>query len=484
MMRHPIFVCLLAGLSALSFAQPLIQTTPETHIQRAAVMPQAQTLPENLPEQAVDFDFSALDNPHFLHALHANPAVTAYLLHQAINAAHYQGIEKLLPIYQQAAEPDPILILFAQAQLAYKREDFSQAMDLYRQILAQQPTLTPVRIQLAIALFKSQQDQNAQAQFEQALSDQTLPADIRSLIEAYLAALVERNAWQFGFSAHYAREKNVNNAASARYIENTPFEKGASMLPQKANGVAYGFWAARDFNLHNAHYLHFANQTSGKIYWDNHDFDELTSRTYLGYEHKQAAQRLALLPFFEQQWYANHRYKQSRGVRLEFNRWLSPNWQLSAAVEYGQNRHRQLHRLNGHHHLNSLTLLWRISPTSALSFGGDHFRERTAFRHQNYQLNTLRFGWSKEWLGGISTRMALSYSQRRFQGNLVLGGFRFNKRREDEIYQLNLTAWKRDWHLFGITPKIQFRFKKQQSNFASLYRYHDKSLNLLLEKQF
>ncbi|VEI44419.1 Protein of uncharacterised function (DUF560) [Actinobacillus equuli] len=62
--------------------------------------------------------------------------------------------------------------------------------------------------------------------------------------------------------------------------------------------------------------------------------------------------------------------------------------------------------------------------------------------------------------------------------------FHFDKRREDRIYHINVTVWKRDWHLWGITPKLNYHWKKQRSNFASLYSYSDKSVNVLLEKTF
>ena len=44
--------------------------------------------------------------------------------------------------------------------------------------------------------------------------------------------------------------------------------------------------------------------------------------------------------------------------------------------------------------------------------------------------------------------------------------------------------WKRDWHLWGITPKLSYRWRKQKSNFNSLYSYHDNSVNVFFEKTF
>lgn len=286
-------------------------------------------------------------------------------------------------------------------------------------------------------------------------------------------------------SAQYLSEKNVNNAASDSYIENTAFRKNAAMLPQKAQGIGYVFNLERDFNLFANHYLHFENNLYGRNYWNNHDFDETTNRFYLGYVQKSAQQRIALLPFYEQQWYSGHRYKRSNGGRLEFDRWLSPQWQLSTALEYAQNFYANNPELNGNSKLISSTLLWRPSPRYYFYAGGDFAAERSRVRHYGYDMQSLRLGWGQEWLWGISSRVSGSFSQRNYKDNLTLGrSFYFDQRRKDKIYSAHLTLWKRDWHWQGITPKLNFKWKKQSSNFATLYRYTDKSVNVLFEKTF
>ena len=58
------------------------------------------------------------------------------------------------------------------------------------------------------------------------------------------------------------------------------------------------------------------------------------------------------------------------------------------------------------------------------------------------------------------------------------------KIRKDKNYNLNLTLWKRDWHLFGITPKIQLNYFKRRSNLATLFSYTDKNIRIIFEKTF
>lgn len=407
-------------------------------------------------------------------------------LHHALNVGDIEAISVLLSHYRQFPHTDDILLTFAEAQLAQKAGQHKQAVAFYRTILASRPDLTPVRIQLATSLFALNHHKAAQAQFENVLEAKDLPEDIRALVKYYLNILQHRNAWQFTASVNYLRERNVNNASDSPYIENTAFKKNASMLPQKAHGVGYSFGLTREVNLVNSHFLHFSNELSGKYYWDKHDFDDISNRTYLGYVYKPSDGWFSLLPFYERQWYGGHRYKWSKGIRNNLNYSLSPKWHLSTALEYSQARYFSNENLNGTNKLASATLSWQVNPQRFLYVGLDVSRESTRVKQYGYDLKVLRLGWGEEWNWGISSRLNLSYGKRDYKDNLALAGgsFRFDKARKDTIYQANATLWKREWHVFGITPKLNVRWKRQESNFRTLYAYRDRSVNLLFDKNF
>lgn len=106
-------------------------------------------------------------------------------------------------------------------------------------------------------------------------------------------------------------------------------------------------------------------------------------------------------------------------------------------------------------------------------------------KKHSYHLNGYRIGWGHEWNKDLSSHISASVSQRRYQDNYQLGrAIRFDRKRQDEIYTASLMLWKRGWHIKGITPKLNYQWRKQHSNFNSLFSYHKSSLNLLLEKTF
>lgn len=471
---------IVVGLYGWGLIREGMAAMPENDIipAKPVVIYVTETGDANRHSQPVKVSFSPQE-------LAENPSLTEGLLNRAIEENDVAQIENLLKIYRTFSPQDPILVKFAQAKLAKSQGEYTSAITSLQDILQIDPELTPVRIELAILLFLDQQDNQAKAQFNQALNAPHLPADIARHIRRYLITLEERSSWQFSGNAGYLREKNVNNASRDTYIENTAFQKGESMLPQKAHGWRINVSIEREKNLFNGHYLYLGQQLYSKIYWDNHQFDDITSRTYLGYRHKLAKMTWSILPFYTRQWYGGHRYQKGGGLRGEWDYRFNPAWQFSLALERSRSLYAEDSILNGHNSLFSFTTVWRYAENEYLYGGLDYSLERTQARRYDYDYKGVRFGWVKAWSNGVVTRLNGSLAKRQYKDNLVLGNvFYFDRARKDKIYTLNATIWQRDWHILGITPKLNLTWKKQQSNFDSLYSYTDRNINLLFEKTF
>ncbi|WGE83685.1 hypothetical protein [Actinobacillus equuli] len=200
MFKNLVFSCAVLVYLArvdVAYAEQQINT-PEKNVEIAKLLKESQKLPEFVINSTENIQFSVRD-------LSKNKLLSEQLLNRAIETGNLSSIEYLLAIYRQFPNTDPILILFAQAQIAKTQQQYTKASKLYRDILALKPELTPVRIQLAIVLFQSQQDKAAKEQFEKALSEPQLPIDIEQLIHLYLQALEQRNAWQL------LKLSNINN---------------------------------------------------------------------------------------------------------------------------------------------------------------------------------------------------------------------------------------------------------------------------------
>ena len=86
---------------------------------------------------------------------------------------------------------------------------------------------------------------------------------------------------------------------------------------------------------------------------------------------------------------------------------------------------------------------------------------------------------------GQSENFLIPKIVRHFKDKAILGDILpLGKIRKDIIYNTSLNLWKLDWYLFGITPKINLSWKKQDSNLDTLYSYSEKEVRLILEKNF
>ncbi|KGQ37031.1 hypothetical protein JP36_07990 [Gallibacterium genomosp. 1] len=430
---------------------------------------------ENMPNTNIDFWQEQFKN---------NKDLTEKGLNLAIQQRDFNLINTFLSLYLTFPKPDQFLVLFAESLLAQNEQNYTKSINLLRRILAINPKLNPVRLELAKALFLNQQNNEAQAQFELVKSD-NLPPALEQLIDLYLEAIQRRNRWYSQFNAYYTQTDNVNNVSSDINIGNTGFRKNPSMLPQSAHGIAFSNNIGKDFNLISTHYLALGNYLNGKYYWDNHDYTDIQDRLNLGYKYKNAVQQLAILPFYQWRWVANKRYQQSYGISLAWSHWLNNHFQLSNTLEYAKNKYSQTKILDGNSKSISSTLFWLPKSTQFIYIGFDALWENTQEKQYSHHTHSLRLGWKQEWKLGISSQINFSISKRKYHDQAVLGGILpLNKTRKDHIYQANLTLWKRDWQWWNITPKLQFNWKQQVSNIPSMYSYTDKNINLLFEKQF
>lgn len=422
--------------------------------------------------------------------LKGNQPLTEQLLFALLKTANLPRIQQVFTIYQAFPAPNPLLVALTQGKIALLQGDESQAIRHYRTALAIDPNLNTARFQLAILLFQAHQNDNALRQFRKLQSVPSLPANVQSLINQYIQAISKRTAWQWDFSFHYVKDKNINKVSDNPYIDDAQhWRKNASVLPQTAEGVDYYVSTSKLFNLRNAHHLYFSASLDGETYWNNHPYDDLLSRVTLGYRYQNADSSLELLPFYQYRWIGSQAYQFSNGLSLNAGKWLTPRWRGNIYAEYKKNHFFDSTQQNGHNWFSSLSFYFVQNPKTAFYFGASWNKEHTSLANYHNQTLQAYAGWSQEWLAGVSSKFSLSLAKRRYQDEAFLGsanGLRIylGKNRQDTIYQSTLALWKRDWYWLNITPKLELRFKKQQSNLPQMYSYQERNINLIFEKKF
>ena len=338
-----------------------------------------------------------------------------------------EAVQLLLPLYQNLPKQDPFLLEWAKAINAREEGRFSEAVTRYRTLFSQNSTILPLRYQLAQALFLNNDNEAAKDQFQKLRAEQ-----------------------------------------------------------ESATGFSYFAEAEKKWSLPHNYFTKFSIEGSGKYYWDNKKYNEFNGRVGEGLGYQTARFEISLTPFTERRWYAGgssgsdsmKQYSKNSGARLDLTYWLNEKWQISTAVEYGEQRYNTRKHLNGNNYLWSNTLSYFPKSGQFWFVGADYNRENTRDKDNAYQRKNLRLGWGQEWGWGISTRISLAYARRTYKGADL-----FNIRQKNNEYQSAVTLWHRDLYFWGITPKITWSYQRVSSNHP-FYSYDKNRIFLEMGKTF
>ncbi|MGX2987550.1 surface lipoprotein assembly modifier, partial [Ursidibacter sp. B-7004-1] len=266
-----------------------------------------------------------------------NPHLISHFLNLAIDQRQEVLIPKLIEMYRKYPQRDLILEDYAQGAYLYSIQDYNKAITLYANLLEKYPYLDKVRFKIAQWLFEDSQLNNAREQLNQ-LKDKDLPYFINNQISLYQEAIKEKQDINFNIKFSYIKDNNINNASSEPYIYigKTKFKKTESSLPQKAEGIQYQLNINKLHNITDNHNIYFENELEGKYYWNNKEYNDINNTFYLGYQYQNVNNRFAFLPYYEKRWYAQKQYSNESGIRLEFDRRLSNQWQFSTSSEFAQ----------------------------------------------------------------------------------------------------------------------------------------------------
>ena len=413
--------------------------------------------------------------------LQANPALFSQVLNQAVERQAWDMVVHLIPLYAQVSPRDETLLSFARARLAHARGQYAQAIDAYRAILTDQPTLTPIRLYLAQALFENQQNEASVFQFEKIRAERP-PAEVVQTVEQYLTAIRRRNAWRVDGWLNYLNDDNVNNASKQQVIsvdgQATNLMLTPDSLPKKAQGLGYGVNLARDVYLSDQNAITGSVSVNGKSYWNQHDYDDVIARANLGYQRQTARYYAAAVPFYQQRWFGNRAYSHTYGLRLSGSYIVKPDWQVGGAYEYGRNRYDSRSYLDGDYHFVSFSTSHALNPTTQLVFGMDVTRDQTQDASDSSWRTGVRAGVTHDFSSGFSAQEQGSIARKRFDEPGI-----FQVRRDEREYNGTLTLWNRRWYLWGVMPKLNFEAQKTTSN-ISLYAYQKQRVYLSLDRRF
>ena len=479
MMKLPLFFSVIGALVSISAAAEVAtpkSASPEERLKLATPrLPQHETVEESTSKE----NTLSITKEELVK----RPDLIIRGLIPALLQNNVDAVALLFPLYrqQQPAQQDPFLLAWGEAMMATHQGDYASAVQQYRELFAKRPDILQLRYQLAHALFLNNDNEAAKDQFQK-LRAEVNDTSSQHMIDQYLTAINQRDQWKINGGISFLNESNINNAPKA----GTRIGAWKAWEREQAHGLSYYVGAEKKWSLPHQFFAKLVLDGQGKYYWDNKKYNEFNARIGAGLGYHTANTELSFLSFTERRWYsggssgsdAMKQYSKNSGVRVDVIHWLNKSWQISTALEYGEQRYASRKHLNGNNYLWSNTLLFLPYSGQYWYIGADYNRENTRDLDNAYQRKNVRLGWVQEWPLGISSRLSVAYARRAYKGEDLLG-----IRQKNNEYQTNVTLWHRNVYFWGITPKITWSYQKNDSNHP-FYRYDKNRIYLEMSKTF
>ncbi|ANT63628.1 hypothetical protein AYJ57_24430 (plasmid) [Salipiger sp. CCB-MM3] len=376
----------------------------------------------------------------------------------------------------------------ARFQQAMTTRDPEAAVRLLRRILAQDPGLVRVRLELARALFEAGQYARSREQFRIVLSSPDLPPQVRDNVLRFMRAIDEKRGWR----AEYSIGLRAPRGAGRSYDTDTfDFDLGDGPLPFVMNrpdppltGLALSGAARRQWPL--ATRMGGATLTAylrgaGEIYETEGDiFDEASAELAAGLQFTwpRSTAYLELLAGTDYDAWEMTEERLGLGAGIS---WRSASG-LTTALE-AELMDVTLGGFEGEDVTRASASATVIKPLG----GRAQIAASLSLQHQaawrddlSYDYAELRFGGRTEVSGGFLLEpsvYALAFEQ-------VAAGAGFSETRSEREYGLELRIDKTDTFVFGrLTPYVEIAAARRNSSIDA-YSYRELRIGAGLSSAF
>jgi outer membrane protein len=370
--------------------------------------------------------------------------------------------------------------LFLEGEVLKTKGKYTQAAKKFRQALADDPSLTLVRAELAETLVILQEDDSALHQLK-LLEAEAPDAQAASGIRSFIDQVDSRRPVTFTGYVSLAPSTNLNSGSSHAtiYLPNSsqPLKTEA---PKSGIGIASGLSSAFTRRLGNDLMFVAAGGADVTLYND---------KTFNNYGLSQSVEMRHLLPqgyvslgAVSSQQLDNNDFDPSYfsyGPRISASLQITPKDHLSLSAVY-EWRPTQVAEaedatailLNG-----SISHGWSSAFNTTLS--GGFTRINTPTDITSYQTFSGGLSVYKELTYGISATLAGIVTKTDYDG---INGLTLKKRADNRVVT-SVTITKRDYNIYGFAPSLTYSFVDNFSN-IDIYDYTSNAIDFRLTKDF
>lgn len=369
---------------------------------------------------------------------------------------------------------------FLWGSIALQRGDWPEAIARFRAMLARNPDLPRVRLDLALAYFQAGEDGNAAYHFRLALGDDSLPPIVRARALAFLDRIRRRKSWSVTGSVALAPDTNVNNATSARQVELFGQPASLSEEARETSGVGMTANISGGYERRISQDLRLRARAGlrTRTYRES-DFNERILSLRAG--PRILLDRFDLRPQLtaRQRWLGGNDYSRAYGAELSGHWTVAPAWRLGASLG---REWTEYETFLGDGRTDSLGLDLAHALGKATQVRAETVIHREVLDEDAYSWREVVVGLtvSRELPRGFVMSGGPVFRLREYGAPLPALG---PEARRDRTRGTRITVSNRYISLAGFMPEITIRHERRQSNLA-LYDYRRTAAEIGLVRSF
>ncbi|EGE13298.1 surface lipoprotein assembly modifier [Moraxella catarrhalis] len=419
----------------------------------------------------------------------AQPEAFYHVFHQAIVQDDVATLRLLLPFYDRLPDDyqDDVLLLFAQSKLALSDGNTKLALNLLTDLSNKEPTLTAVKLQLASLLLTNKHDKHAQMVLDELKDDAhflKLSKKEQRWVLSQSRHLHKKYKMGLDLGINYLHLDNINAAST---ITQPNIKKDA---PKPAHGLALSLGVNKYTPLSHGMSIYTALDVDGKFY-DDKSHNELAVFAHAGLRKDHQKGYVDVVPFVGRIFATNQQHgrlsprKDSQGVAFGSHHRINDKWQNAffARMEKGNYTERYQGYDGKRYHVND-TILLQDGPNRRYSLGVgyqlSHLQDATKSSHAT----KIHFGVLQRLPNGLTVQGRVSAERERYHGKLLRLVNPDDVYRTDKTLTLQTSIWHKDIHWLGLTPKLTYRYSKNNSNLPALYSHNKQNFYLELGRSF
>ncbi len=369
---------------------------------------------------------------------------------------------------------------FLHGTIALARRNWPDAIARFRAMLARNPDLPRVRLDLALAYFQAGEDGNAAYHFRLALGSKDLPDVVRARALGFLDQIRRRKTWSVTGSLAVLPDSNINAATSARLVDLFGLPARLSDDARQTSGVGLSVNLSGGYEGRISEDLRF--RVGGELRtrtYDESAFNEqlLSLRAGPRFLFEEFDLRTELTSRFR--WLDGERYSRAGGVELSSDWLVAPTSRLSASVG-GERISHDTFLGDGYSYGAHLGLNHALGRATLLQVN-------TSFRRQMldrdaHSWGEFSFGASvkREFPLGFVLSAGPSYRRRVYGAPLPIYG---PEPRVDRTLAGHVKVSNRHVSLFGFMPEVTIRHERRDSN-LQLYDYERTAAEIGMVRTF